>query len=61
MQDIADQLDGEWICFEDFLTMLTNSIVLFILDRAMLKLKKVDVRLSLCWIEKEKKELLSIP
>ena len=41
MVDIADQLDGEWIGFEDFLTMLTNSIVLFNIDREMLKLKNI--------------------
>lgn len=56
--DISDELDGEWVGFEDFLTMLSNAMVLMTPSRDTPTVKKVDDRLSLFWTEKERKGLL---
>jgi hypothetical protein len=47
--DIADQMDGEWIGFEQFLEMLTHAIVLLFVARVTARLKRAGERPSRCW------------
>ena len=47
--DISDELDGEWVGFEDFLTMLTNAMVLFVQLRATLTARKAGDRPFRFW------------
>lgn len=56
--DISDELDGEWVGFEDFLTMLSNAMVLMTPSRETPTVKRADDRLSLFWTEKERRGLL---
>ena len=56
--DISDELDGEWVGFEDFLTMLTNAMVLMTPSRDTRTVKRGDDRLSQFWTEKERRGLL---
>ena len=49
MVDLSDSLEGEWIGFEQFLEMLTHSIVLCCLVRVMGKVRRVVGRLFRCW------------
>ena len=44
--NIADSLEGEWVDFEQFLTMLTEAIVILGLGRATLILKRAGGKLS---------------
>lgn len=53
--NITDALDGEWIGFEQFLTMLTEAIVLLMLPRATHTRRRVGDRPSRWWTERARR------
>ena len=57
--NIAESLDGEWIDFEQFLTMLTEAIVLAVTVRATHTRKRGEGRLSRWLTRRERSEFRS--
>jgi Ca2+-binding EF-hand superfamily protein len=52
--NISDALEGEWVGFEQFLTLLTEAIVHILLPRDTPTAKRAEDKPSSWWIAKER-------